>query len=255
MHCPYCRNSDSRVIDSRATEDGTAIRRRRQCQQCNARFTTVETVTVSVTKRNGVSEPFSRDKVLVGVRKACQGRPVDEDDLALLAQRVEEAVRATGAAEVASHDVGLAVLEPLRALDEVAYLRYASVYRAFESLDDFEAEISLLRAEHDLAAPDPVAAELPAAVPAQARTAVDKSRGAADLSVPGAPSPARALPAQAGAPAATGRPPPPERGQRKPQHPRGVVEGSAVRPPEKTSVRHAHQPRTRPARRAKESPP
>ena len=207
MHCPYCRNSDSRVIDSRATDDGTAIRRRRQCQQCNARFTTVETVTVSVTKRNGVSEPFSRDKVLVGVRKACQGRPVDEDDLALLAQRVEEAVRATGAAEVASHDVGLAMLEPLRELDEVAYLRFASVYRAFESLDDFEAEISLLRAEHDLAAPDPVAAELPAAVPAQARTAVDKSRGAADLSVPGRaqPRPGTASSGR-GAPAATGPP-------------------------------------------------
>ena len=155
MHCPYCRHTDSRVVDSRATEDGTSIRRRRSCPQCNRRFTTVETVTVSVTKRGGVSEPFSRDKVLVGVRKACQGRPVTEDDLALLAQQVEESVRATGAAEIASHDVGLAVLEPLRRLDEVAYLRFASVYRAFEDLADFEAEIALLRAEHDLAGPDP----------------------------------------------------------------------------------------------------
>lgn len=195
MHCPYCRHSDSRVVDSRATDDGTAIRRRRQCQQCNARFTTIETVTVSVTKRNGVSEPFSRDKVLVGVRKACQGRPVSEDDLALLAQQVEEAVRATGAAEVASHDVGLAVLEPLRTLDEVAYLRFASVYRAFEDLADFEAEIALLRAERDLAEPDlaegavhpetSVTAELRAAAPAQARAAVRKSRGGGELSAAG----------------------------------------------------------------------
>lgn len=150
MHCPYCRHTDSRVVDSRATEDGTAIRRRRSCPQCNRRFTTVETVTLTVTKRNGVSEPFSRDKVVTGVRKACQGRPVGEDELALLAQQVEEAVRATGAAEIASHDVGLAILGPLRRLDEVAYLRFASVYRAFEGLADFEAEIALLRAERDL---------------------------------------------------------------------------------------------------------
>ena len=150
MHCPYCRHTDSRVVDSRATEDGTSIRRRRSCPECNRRFTTVETVTLTVTKRNGVSEPFSRDKVVTGVRKACQGRPVGEDELALLAQQVEEAVRATGAAEIASHDVGLAILGPLRRLDEVAYLRFASVYRAFEGLADFEAEIALLRAERDL---------------------------------------------------------------------------------------------------------
>ena len=90
MHCPFCRHTDSRVVDSRATDDGTAIRRRRQCPACGRRFTTVETASLAVTKRSGASEPFSRDKVLAGVRKACQGRPVTEDDLALLAQRVEE---------------------------------------------------------------------------------------------------------------------------------------------------------------------
>ena len=100
-------------------------------------------------KRSGATEPFSRAKVVAGVRKACQGRPVTEDDLALLAQRVEEAVRAAGAAEVDAHEVGLAILGPLRELDEVAYLRFASVYRAFESLEDFEAEIALLRAERE----------------------------------------------------------------------------------------------------------
>lgn len=147
MHCPYCRHGDSRVVDSRTSDDGSSIRRRRQCPQCGRRFTTVESTSLSVVKRSGAVEPFSRDKVLVGVRKACQGRPVTEDDLAILAQRVEEAVRATGAAEVEAHEVGLAILGPLRALDEVAYLRFASVYRSFASLEDFEAAINALRAD------------------------------------------------------------------------------------------------------------
>jgi transcriptional repressor NrdR len=101
-------------------------------------------------KRSGVVEPFSRSKVVSGLRKACQGRPVSEDDLALLAQKVEETVRASGAAAVDSHEVGLATLAPLRELDEVAYLRFASVYRSFESLEDFESEISLLRTAREL---------------------------------------------------------------------------------------------------------
>lgn len=150
MHCPFCRHPDSRVVDSRTADDGTTIRRRRQCPECGKRFTTSETVTLTVVKRNGVTEPFSRGKVVSGVRKACQGRPVTEDDLARLAQDVEEAVRATGTSEIASHDVGLSILGPLRALDEVAYLRFASVYRAFDDLEDFEHEIALLRAERDL---------------------------------------------------------------------------------------------------------
>ena len=100
---------------------------------------------MSVVKRSGVSEPFSRSKVVNGVRRACQGRPVDEDALALLAQRVEDAVRAGGAAEVPSNEVGLAILGPLRQLDEVAYLRFASVYNAFTSADDFEKAIAELR--------------------------------------------------------------------------------------------------------------
>jgi transcriptional repressor NrdR len=104
-----------------------------------------------VIKRSGVTEPFSRDKVITGVRRACQGRPVGDDQLALLAQRVEEAVRATGCAEIPSNEVGLAILGPLKDLDEVAYLRFASVYRAFTSIEDFEAEIRALRVqEQDL---------------------------------------------------------------------------------------------------------
>ena len=106
-------------------------------------------------KRSGATEPFSRAKVLVGVRKACQGRPVTEDDLALLAQRVEETIRSQGSAEIDAHEVGLAVLEPLRELDEVAYLRFACVYQAFDSLEDFEAAITLLRAERDATGQEP----------------------------------------------------------------------------------------------------
>ena len=154
MHCPYCRHVDSRVVDSRASDDGTSIRRRRQClrEGCGKRFTTVETASLTVTKRSGAGEPFSRDKVLSGVRKACQGRPVSEDDLALLAHQVEETVRSSGVAEIEAHEVGLAVLAPLRELDEVAYLRFASVYRAFDDLEAFESEIAMLRAERELTA-------------------------------------------------------------------------------------------------------
>lgn len=152
MHCPFCRHTDSRVMDSRTSDDGAQIRRRRQCPDCGRRFSTIETAGLTVLKRSGVSEPFSRSKVLVGVRKACQGRPVTEDELALLAQRVEETVRTAGVAEVDAHEVGMAILGPLRELDEVAYLRFASVYQAFESLEDFEAAIAVLRAEREATA-------------------------------------------------------------------------------------------------------
>jgi transcriptional repressor NrdR len=148
VYCPYCRHPDSRVIDSRTSEDGAAIRRRRACPVCGRRFTTQETVILTVAKRSGVTEPFNRDKIVRGVRRACQGRPVSEDRLALLAQQVEETIRSRGSGEIPSHEVGLAILGPLRELDEVAYLRFASVYRGFESLTDFEEEIAALRAEH-----------------------------------------------------------------------------------------------------------
>ncbi|AIA06338.1 MULTISPECIES: transcriptional regulator NrdR [Streptomyces] len=153
MHCPFCRHPDSRVVDSRTTDDGTSIRRRRQCPDCSRRFTTVETASLMVIKRSGVTEPFSRTKVIAGVRKACQGRPVTEDALAKLGQRVEEAVRATGSAELTTHDVGLAILGPLQELDLVAYLRFASVYRAFDSLEDFEAAIAELREQREQGPP------------------------------------------------------------------------------------------------------
>ncbi|MGO2542228.1 MAG: transcriptional regulator NrdR [Specibacter sp.] len=151
MYCPFCRNPDSRVADSRLSDDGSSIRRRRQCTECGRRFSTVETASLSVSKRSGVAEPFSRSKIISGVRKACQGRPVTDDDLAKLAQEVEETIRASGAAEIDANNVGLAILAPLRRLDLVAYLRFASVYQAFESLEDFESSIAQLRSE-DIAA-------------------------------------------------------------------------------------------------------
>src|SRR5688572_12755799 len=147
MHCPFCKHTDTRVLDSRVADEGGAIRRRRVCSKCEKRFTTIEQMQLTVLKRSGASEPFARDKAIRGVRKACKGRPVSEDDLQCLGQKVEDTLRSDGWAEVPAHEVGMAILGPLRELDEVAYLRFASVYRAFESADDFEAEIAVLRAE------------------------------------------------------------------------------------------------------------
>jgi len=152
MHCPYCRHTDSRVLDSRVTEDGSSIRRRRECRECSRRFTTLEQMQLVVVKRSGVIEPFNRDKVISGVRKACKGRPVSEIQLARLGQQVEESLRASGQAEIPTDEVGLAILTPLRELDVVAYLRFASVYKHYQSIDDFEAEISRLREAVEAAA-------------------------------------------------------------------------------------------------------
>jgi transcriptional repressor NrdR len=149
MHCPFCRYPDSRVIDSRSSDDGASIRRRRECPECNQRFSTAETASLMVLKRSGVLEQFSREKIVNGVRKACQGRPVTDADLAVLAQTVEETIRASGAAQINAHEVGLAILEPLRQLDEVAFMRFASVYQGWETLEDFEAAISLLKIERE----------------------------------------------------------------------------------------------------------
>ena len=146
MHCPFCRGDDSRVVDSRLADDGAAVRRRRQCAHCSRRFTTIEVAALNVVKRSGVVEPFRRSKIVSGVRKACQGRPVTDDELAVLAQQVEDSLRDSGCAEVPAHEIGLTILGPLRDLDEVAYLRFASVYRSFDSLADFEHEIALLKA-------------------------------------------------------------------------------------------------------------
>ncbi|WP_203566616.1 transcriptional regulator NrdR [Aestuariimicrobium ganziense] len=145
MHCPYCRHCDSRVLDSRVAEDGSSVRRRRQCPACERRFTTLEQMQLVVVKKSGVIEPFSRDKVVAGVRKACTGRPVSDADLAKLGQQVEDALRASGQSEVPAQDVGVAILGPLAELDPIAYLRFASVYRHFTSVDDFVTEIARMQ--------------------------------------------------------------------------------------------------------------
>ena len=146
MHCPFCSNSDTSVLDSRVIDDGRAVRRRRSCTQCENRFTTVEQMQLMVEKKSGVIEPFNREKAIAGVAKACKGRPVSTDDLARLGHQVEDALRATGNRQIPAHEVGLAIVEPLKKLDEVAYLRFASVYKSFESADDFAAEIANLMA-------------------------------------------------------------------------------------------------------------
>jgi transcriptional repressor NrdR len=146
VRCPWCQSLDDRVVDSRLAEDGGAIRRRRECTVCGGRFTTYERLEGAplwVLKRGGQREPFDRSKVVSGVRAATKNRPVTEDQLDALAQDVEDALREVGA-EVTSEQVGLAVLERLREADEVAYLRFASVYKGFEDVGDFQREVGLL---------------------------------------------------------------------------------------------------------------
>ncbi|KFI90536.1 transcriptional regulator, NrdR family [Bifidobacterium ruminantium] len=141
---PFCQNPDTKVVDTRISDDGHSIRRRRECPKCSKRFTTLETTMLLVVKRSGNVEQFDRNKVIAGVRKACQGRPINEDDLKMLGQKVEEDLRSRGLAQVKSEEVGKAILKPLRDLDMVAYLRFASVYQNFENLDDFQRAIDEL---------------------------------------------------------------------------------------------------------------
>lgn len=148
MRCPFCGHPDSRVIDSREAEEGRAIRRRRECENCRQRFTTferAEQVQVLVEKRSGKREPFEREKLIDGVVKACTGRPVNFEQIEKLADDVIETLLSPGGNVVGSADLGKEVLERLRSLDEVAYLRFASVYKDFQELTDFERELGLLQ--------------------------------------------------------------------------------------------------------------
>jgi transcriptional repressor NrdR len=146
MRCPWCSHRDDRVVDSRATQGGTAIRRRRECIQCGRRFTTyerLEEVGLVVVKRDGHKEPFDRAKVAAGVTKAIKNRPVARDQVERLAAKVEETLRRQGPV-VTSQEVGLETLAALRKVDDVAYLRFASVYKDFQEVTDFERELGLL---------------------------------------------------------------------------------------------------------------
>jgi len=147
VQCPYCRGIEDKVVDSRPADDGAAIRRRRECLVCGRRFTTyerLEEVGLLVLKRGGAREPFDREKLAAGIERAVTNRPIEEGTVAVIAAEIEEQVRSEGP-EVSSERIGVAVLERLRQLDDVAYLRFASVYKDFENLDDFEREVGELQ--------------------------------------------------------------------------------------------------------------
>ena len=147
MKCPFCDELEDKVVDSRMAKEGEVIRRRRECLECGKRFTTYERFEegpLVVAKSRGGREPFDRMKIVVGVAAACKGRPVTEAQVEALVDQVEDAMRAVGP-EVPSSAVGLEVLDRLRDLDEVAYLRFASVYKDFDAADDFRRELVLLQ--------------------------------------------------------------------------------------------------------------
>jgi transcriptional repressor NrdR len=146
MRCPWCRTEDDRVVDSRPAEGGGAIRRRRECRSCRRRYTTferVEEVGLMVVKRDGSKDPFDREKVTAGILKAAKNRPVTEAQAERLVARVEERLRRKGPV-VTSQEVGVEVLTNLAKLDQVAYMRFASVYKDFQEITDFERELGVL---------------------------------------------------------------------------------------------------------------
>ncbi len=147
MHCPFCSENDTKVIDSRLVADGHQVRRRRQCLACNERFTTFETaelVMPRVIKSNGNREPFDEDKLSGGIQRALEKRPVSADAIELAISMIKSQLRATGEREVPSKMIGNLVMDQLKELDKVAYIRFASVYRSFEDIREFGEEIAKL---------------------------------------------------------------------------------------------------------------
>ncbi|MBY6198914.1 transcriptional regulator NrdR [Vibrio hangzhouensis] len=147
MHCPFCSENDTKVIDSRLVADGHQVRRRRQCLACSERFTTFETaelVMPKVIKSNGNREPFNKDKMVGGIQRALEKRPVSADAIELAISHIESQLRATGEREVPSEMIGNLVMAQLKELDKVAYIRFASVYRSFEDIREFGEEIARL---------------------------------------------------------------------------------------------------------------
>jgi len=144
MKCPYCGNLETRVVDSRYSEDMEAIRRRRECQSCGKRFTTYERVEIApiiVIKKNGEKEEFSPEKVKKGMLKACEKRPISEEDIDIAVKEIEREIRNRDSIEVSSMEIGEKVMQKLRGMDKVAYIRFASVYREFADVETFEKEI------------------------------------------------------------------------------------------------------------------
>ena len=147
MHCPFCDHADSRVLDSRNTEDGRSIRRRRECPRCRRRFTTyerLEETPLLVVKKDGRREQFQRRKILDGLLRACEKRPVSYDAIEAMAAQIEQDLRSRGESEVPAEEIGEQVMEGLRKLDEVAYVRFASVYKEFKDVSRFAEELKVL---------------------------------------------------------------------------------------------------------------
>ena len=147
MKCPFCEHTETKVIDSRHTEEGHAIRRRRECDQCNKRFTTyekIEEMMLMVVKKDGRREPFDRMKVLSGIIKACEKRPVPMADIERVVNEIERGLNNMMEKEIPSSFVGELIMEKLKSLDEVAYVRFASVYRQFTDVNTFVAEVEKL---------------------------------------------------------------------------------------------------------------
>ena len=152
MHCPQCGDRESRVVDSRDLEDQATIRRRRECAACGARFTTYERIEAArliVTKRDGTREEFDREKVLSGLRKALTRRPVAEDAAERAADQIEATLRSAGVSEVPSSRIGALAMDRLRGIDQIAYIRFASVYQSFEDLEALKREVDTLYAQRD----------------------------------------------------------------------------------------------------------
>lgn len=155
MHCPFCNALDTKVTDSRLVAEGAQVRRRRECLSCGDRFTTYESAELlmpRVVKVDGSREPFDDIKLMAGITRALQKRPVDSEQIEAAVSRIKHNLRATGEREIASQQVGEEVMRSLRELDSVAYVRFASVYRSFQDISDFKAELDRLGKADDEAA-------------------------------------------------------------------------------------------------------
>lgn len=164
MRCPYCHGLEDRVVDSRTSQEGRAVRRRRECLGCSKRFTTYESVEerqLLVTKRDGSSEAFSRQKVLISLQLPCAKRPVTGSEIELMVNAIEDELAKLNVDEVESDRIGQLAMEQLRTRDYVAYVRYASVYRNFQDLDEFYEELKNLSAKEAMAALSRSQVELP----------------------------------------------------------------------------------------------
>ncbi len=150
MICPFCGHNDTKVVDSRDTNDSRAIRRRRECEKCQSRFSTYEEMEImkmTVIKRNGIKQEYDKKKIATGLRKALEKRPVSEDKIQKAIVDIEYEIQAKDSGEIKSRDIGKMVLKKLKELDEVAYIRFASVYKSFKSVESFKKEMENLELE------------------------------------------------------------------------------------------------------------